>query len=161
MRQLDLPGQTHVAEGPHDHTGMYVMHHAFRRDLARFAAAATATPLGEPDTWAALAGRWDRFCHVLHEHHHAEDTHYWPVLDAAARARGTQADRAEVAAMSDEHAEIDPALTALTSAWSAMAGTPVTTTGTRSRSGSPACGRCSAPTSSTRRPSSSRSSSAS
>ena len=23
--QLDLPGQTHVAEGPHDQTGMYVM----------------------------------------------------------------------------------------------------------------------------------------
>ena len=124
MKQLDLPGQTHVAEGPLDHTGMYVMHHAFRRDLARFAAAATATPLGEPDTWAALSARWDRFTHVLHEHHHAEDTHYWPVLHAAVSARGTDADRAEVTAMSDEHAEIDPALTALTIAWRAMADHP-------------------------------------
>lgn len=124
MKQLDLPGQTHVAEGPHDHTGMYVMHHAFRRDLVRFAAAATATPLGEPDTWAALAERWDRFCHVLHEHHHSEDALYWPVLDTAVRARGTDADRAEVAAMSDEHAEIDPALTALTTAFRAMADHP-------------------------------------
>lgn len=124
MKQLDLPGQTHVAEGPLDHTGMYVMHHAFRRDLARFAVAATATPLGEPDTWAALSARWDRFCHVLHEHHHAEDTLYWPVLDTAVQARGTDADRAEVAAMSDEHAEIDPALTALASAWRAMADHP-------------------------------------
>jgi len=124
MRQLDLPGQTHVAEGPLDHTGMYVMHHAFRRDLARFVAAATATPLGEPDTWAALSARWGRFTHVLHEHHHAEDTYYWPVLDTAVWLRGSEADRAEVAAMSDEHAEIDPALTTLTSAWSAMAEHP-------------------------------------
>ncbi|KRE42771.1 hypothetical protein ASG74_10365 [Knoellia sp. Soil729] len=124
VKQLDLPGQTHVAEGPHDHTGMHVMHHAFRRDLARFAAAATATPLGEPDTWAALGERWDRFCHVLHEHHHSEDTLYWPVLDTAVRARGTDADRAEVAAMSDEHAEIDPTLTALTTAFRAMADHP-------------------------------------
>lgn len=124
MKQLDLPGQTHVAEGPLDHTGMYVMHHAFRRDLARFAAAATATPLGEPDTWAALSARWDRFTHVLHEHHHAEDTLYWPVLHAAVSARGTDADRAEVTAMSDEHAEIDPALATLTDAFRAMAEHP-------------------------------------
>jgi hemerythrin-like domain-containing protein len=120
MKQVDLPGQTHVADGPHDHTGMYVMHHAFRRDLARFAAALAMTPLGELDTWSALAERWGRFTHVLHEHHHAEDEHYWPVLDAAVTARGTDADRAEVRAMSDEHAEIDPALAALTSAFRAM-----------------------------------------
>ena len=31
--QLTLPGQSHTAEGPHDQTGMYVMHHALRRDL--------------------------------------------------------------------------------------------------------------------------------
>ena len=34
--QLTLPGQSHTAEGPHDQTGMYVMHHAFRRDLDAF-----------------------------------------------------------------------------------------------------------------------------
>ena len=55
-RQLDLPGQTHVAEGPHDMTGMYVMHHAFRRDLAAFASSVRATPLGDTATWEALAG---------------------------------------------------------------------------------------------------------
>ena len=37
--QLTLPGQAHTAEGPHDQTGMYVMHHALRRDFERFAAA--------------------------------------------------------------------------------------------------------------------------
>jgi hypothetical protein len=29
--QLSLPGQSHTAEGPHDHTGMYGMHFGFRR----------------------------------------------------------------------------------------------------------------------------------
>ena len=36
--QLRLPGQTAAHEGPVDMHMMYVMHHAFRRDLAAFAA---------------------------------------------------------------------------------------------------------------------------
>src|SRR3712207_9068091 len=36
---MDLPGQRHVAEGPLDLNGMYLAHHAFRRDLGRFAVA--------------------------------------------------------------------------------------------------------------------------
>ena len=59
--QLDLPGQTHVAEGPNDQTGMYVMHFAFRRDLAAFASSVRATPLGDHETWQALGARWARF----------------------------------------------------------------------------------------------------
>ena len=38
-RQLRLPGQTAAPDGPVDMTIMYVMHHAFRRDLAAFAMA--------------------------------------------------------------------------------------------------------------------------
>src|SRR4051794_19675955 len=41
-RQIRLPGQTHVAEGPADMTVMYLMHHAFRRDLDAFARASSA-----------------------------------------------------------------------------------------------------------------------
>ena len=111
--QLDLPGQTHVAEGPHDMTGMYVMHHAFRRDLAVFASSVRATPLGDPGTWQALASRWRRFATTLHHHHTAEDTHYWPVLRTAVEARGTAEDLVEVQAMSEEHADIDPLVTAV------------------------------------------------
>jgi iron-sulfur cluster repair protein YtfE (RIC family) len=112
--QLDLPGQTHVARGPHDHTGMYVMHHAFRRDLAAFASSVRATPLGDAATWRALARRWDRFSATLHHHHTAEDTLYWPVLLSAVEARGTEADVTEVRAMSEEHADIDPLVSAIT-----------------------------------------------
>ncbi len=122
--QLDLPGQTHVAEGPNDHTGMYVMHHAFRRDLAAFASSVGATPLGDADTWAALARRWGRFAATLHHHHHAEDTEYWPVLLRAAEQRGTDADRAEVRAMSEEHADIDPLVGACAEAFAALVGHP-------------------------------------
>jgi hemerythrin-like domain-containing protein len=80
-RQICLPGQTHVAEGPHDQTGMYVMHHAFRRDLDRFQAAVRATPVDERDTWRALAARWERFAEALHHHHTVEDEHIWPVME--------------------------------------------------------------------------------
>lgn len=111
--QLDLPGQTHVAEGPHDMTGMYVMHHAFRRDLAAFASSVRATPFGDPSTWEALDRRWTRFAVTLHHHHSAEDTHYWPVLETAVEARGTDADLAEVHAMSEEHDDIDPLVSAV------------------------------------------------
>ena len=80
-RQICLPGQTHVAEGPHDQTGMYVMHHAFRRDLDRFQTAVRTTPVEERDTWHALAARWERFAEVLHHHHTVEDEHIWPVME--------------------------------------------------------------------------------
>src|SRR5215217_1025599 len=52
--QMELPGQRHVAEGPLDLTGMYMAHHAFRRDLARFAVAARQTPVDAADVWSAL-----------------------------------------------------------------------------------------------------------
>jgi hypothetical protein len=38
--QLMLPGQAAAPEGPVQAMPMYLMHHAFRRDLAAFAAAA-------------------------------------------------------------------------------------------------------------------------
>ena len=55
--QLDLPGQAAVAHGPHDLGGMYVMHHAFRRDLGRFASAVRRAPLEDTAAWRALATR--------------------------------------------------------------------------------------------------------
>ncbi len=122
--QVALPGQTHVADGPHDHLGMYVMHHAFRRDLARFAASVAVTPVGDDGTWDALRQRWTRFTRVLHEHHTAEDRHYWPVLLTATERSGSPADLEEVRAMSAEHEGIDPALGALTDAFAAMVGHP-------------------------------------
>ena len=78
--QIRLPGQTAAHPGPVDMTMMYVMHHAFRRDLAAFAAAAAATPVADREAWAALAERWELFSSALHHHHSGEDTGLWPLL---------------------------------------------------------------------------------
>ena len=108
--QLELPGQSSVADGPLDMTAMYFMHHAFRRDLADFAAAVTLTPLDARDTWRALRDRWAFFSLVLHHHHEAEDEVLWPALLRHVRAAGDQAAVETLEAMQDEHAEIDPLL---------------------------------------------------
>jgi len=117
MTQLTLPGQSFTAEGPHDQTGMYVMHHAFRRDLDRFVAATRNTPVDEHAVWAALEERWGRFDQILHHHHHIEDEAFWPVLLAHAT---DDHDRSTLEAMEAEHAVIDPALASCRSAFATM-----------------------------------------
>ena len=104
--QLRLPGQAAAPDGPVDMQIMYVMHHAFRRDLAKFADAAQRTPVGNRTAWQLLAGRWAVFSEVLHEHHSGEDAGLWPWL----LEHGTPADRSTLEAMEAEHAEIDPLL---------------------------------------------------
>ncbi|MEV4292386.1 hypothetical protein AB0K40_43345 [Nonomuraea bangladeshensis] len=68
-----LPGQATAPAGPVDVVAMYVMHHAFRRDLGLFAAAATATPPDDRACWRRLARRWALFAGSLHKHHCGED----------------------------------------------------------------------------------------
>lgn len=120
--QISLPGQTHVAEGPHDQTGMYLMHHAFRRDLDRFQRAIRRTPVGESTVWRALAARWDRFSVVLHHHHSVEDEGIWPLMLEA--VRGDVESTAVLTAMQEEHGHIDPALAACNAAFEDMAEHP-------------------------------------
>jgi hemerythrin-like domain-containing protein len=116
--QLMLPGQTAAPAGPADMMMMYVMHHAFRRDLARFTDAVGATPLEDRATWKALAARWDRFFEVLHHHHSAEDDLIWPYLTERADAT----ERVTLEAMEEEHGEIDPLLTSVAEGFAALAG---------------------------------------
>jgi iron-sulfur cluster repair protein YtfE (RIC family) len=104
--QMMLPGQAAAYGGPVDMTMMYLMHHAFRRDLRRFAAAVPVTPCDDRATWAALAERWDRFSVLLHHHHQGEDAGIWPWL----LERATPAERAVLEAMEAEHDKIDPLL---------------------------------------------------
>jgi hemerythrin-like domain-containing protein len=118
--QLTLPGQSHTAEGPHDQTGMYVMHHALRRDSVKFVAAVQNTPVTEHEVWAALEQRWDRFADVLHHHHAAEDASLWPVLLTHAEQTGSQEDLQLLADMEAEHGRIDPALRACRRAFAEM-----------------------------------------
>ena len=106
--QLKLPGQAAAPEGPCDMSMMFLMHHAFRRDLSAFAAAVPRTPLDDHVAWTALAARWELFSSTLHNHHEGEDEHIWPAL----MDRASADERAVLEAMEAEHAIIDPTLTA-------------------------------------------------
>jgi type IV secretory pathway VirJ component len=106
--QLRLAGQTAAHPGPIDLTMMYVMHHAFRRDLNAFAEAAGTTPATDRRAWRAMAARWETFSWALHHHHSGEDAGLWPALMDRADADG----RAVLEAMEAEHSEIDPILEA-------------------------------------------------
>lgn len=125
---LELPGQTHVAVGPLNLDGMYLAHHAFRRDLASFAAAAARTPVEATDVWRALAVRWEQFSYVLHHHHTTEDDVLWPQLLALVDAEGDADGRATLEAMEAEHELIDPLLEACAAGFAAMAGAPAEST---------------------------------
>lgn len=116
-RQLRLPGQAAAPEGPVDMFMMYVMHHAFRRDLTAFAAVVPRTPVDDRRTWRALADRWALFAEVLHHHHHAEDTWLWPAL----LERADASERATLEAMEAEHEGIDPLLEAAAAGLAALA----------------------------------------
>jgi hypothetical protein len=116
--QMMLPGQTAAPGGPADMTMMYVMHHAFRRDLQRFASAVTHTPMEDRATWKALAARWDRFFTILHHHHSLEDRYIWPFL--MQRADAAECDTLE--AMEEEHGHIDPLLTSVAEGFAALGG---------------------------------------
>ena len=117
-------------------TMMYVMHHAFRRDLAAFAAAASATPVDDRTTWRALAERWDA---VRRGAAPPPQRRGRRALAAAAGARPTTADRATLEAMEAEHAEIDPLLEACAAGFARLAEHADDDARRRSR-----CGSCAA-----------------
>lgn len=110
IRQITFPGQAAAPEGPVDLLPMYLMHHAFRRDLRAFATAAASTPVEDRTTWQRLAHRWGMFGRILHHHHSGEDEVLWPLLLARVDAAGDRAGRETLEAMEAEHSEIDPLL---------------------------------------------------
>lgn len=83
---------------------MYVTHEAFRRDLARLAAAAAAGTGTAPHVRAG----WENFKHQLHIHHTVEDAELWPRVEAAAAGRPDAL--ALLQDMEAEHARLSPLL---------------------------------------------------
>ncbi|GAB3258045.1 hemerythrin domain-containing protein [Nocardioides dilutus] len=114
--QIRLPGQTAAQPGPVDMTMMYVMHHAFRRDLATLAAAAAVTPATDRSAWVALADRWTLFSEALHHHHSGEDRGLWPRLLEVATPEEVEV----LQAMEAEHEGIDPMLAACTAGFTRL-----------------------------------------
>lgn len=107
---ITFPGQAAAPAGPVELLPMYLMHHAFRRDLSAFTAAAASTPVEQRAPWRLLEQRWSQFARVLHHHHSGEDTVLWPLLLARVDAVRDRDGRATLEAMEAEHSEIDPLL---------------------------------------------------
>jgi hemerythrin-like domain-containing protein len=99
---------------------MYLIHHAFRRDLDAFSEAVRNTPVDDRRTWRLLAERWELFTEVLHHHHSAEDDLIWPAL----MSLGTSEDVVVLEAMAAEHDEIDPRLAACAAGFQRLARKP-------------------------------------
>ncbi|MYR06618.1 hemerythrin domain-containing protein [Gordonia sp. SID5947] len=117
VAQVRLPGQAAAPQGPVDPFMMYVMHHAFRRDLADFARSVPRTPVPDRATWQALQQRWSLFREALHHHHAGEDSWLWPLLES----RCTSAEKDVLDAMEGEHGQIDPLLEACDEGFAVMA----------------------------------------
>jgi hypothetical protein len=113
--QLLLPGQEAAPEGPIDIAPMYLMHHAFRRDVDAFAAVGTTVAVDDRARWERICHRFAFFCTILHKHHSGEDRAMWPLL----AERG--ADPEVLAALEADHAGIDPLLTSVTTALRSLA----------------------------------------
>ena len=118
--QLRLPMQAAAPEGPADLTMMYVMHHAFRRDLRDLARVVPVTPVEDRRAWELLESRWALLSDVLHNHHETEDAWLWPEL----LRRAAPDERALLEAMEAEHADIDPMLDACRDGLAAMVAHP-------------------------------------
>jgi hemerythrin-like domain-containing protein len=84
-------------------TMLMMSHHAFRRDLARFAEALTRVATGNATRAEALRGEWQSFHAALHGHHTVEDTQIFPDLRTGPLA-------ATVERLSSQHRRIDPLL---------------------------------------------------
>jgi hypothetical protein len=86
-------------------TLLLMSHHAFRRDLSRFAAALNQLGAPDPAQAEALRGEWRFYREALHGHHLMEDSNIFPGL------KGQHPELAAVIAkLSEEHHRIDPLL---------------------------------------------------
>jgi hypothetical protein len=121
LPQASFPGQAAAPPGPSDLMPMYLMHHAFRRDLSLFATAVAATAVEDRRAWRALDRRWGQFARVLHLHHAGEDEILWPLLLEKVDRAGDPDGRATLEAMEAEHEEIDPLLSGCAEGLSSLA----------------------------------------
>jgi hemerythrin-like domain-containing protein len=86
-------------------TALLMTHHAFRRDIARFAEALAKVAAGDVSRVEALRQEWGWYRGALHGHHEMEDSGIFPSL---------KSEHAELSPIIDgltaEHRRIDPLL---------------------------------------------------
>jgi hemerythrin-like domain-containing protein len=86
-------------------TMLMMSHHAFRRDLARFATALGEVAKGDASRVEALREEWQNYRGALHGHHEMEDTHVFPSLASVHTSL-----RETIAGLTADHRRIDPLL---------------------------------------------------
>jgi hypothetical protein len=86
-------------------TLLMLSHHAFRRDLGRFAKALERVAGGDTSRVEALREEWKNFHAALHGHHHIEDTAMFPGMRAQNAELGSCID-----GLAADHRKIDPLL---------------------------------------------------
>jgi hypothetical protein len=86
-------------------TALMMSHHAFRRDLGRFARALETMESGDTARAEALREEWKNFRGALHGHHESEDHGVFPGL-----SNEHESARATIEGLSADHRKIDPLL---------------------------------------------------
>lgn len=96
-------------------TALMMSHHAFRRDLARFAVALAKIERGDTSKVEALREEWQFFRGALHGHHESEDNGVFPSI-----AKDHQSARSTIEGLSADHRRIDPLLARGDAAFAAL-----------------------------------------
>jgi hemerythrin-like domain-containing protein len=86
-------------------TMLMMSHHAFRRDLRRFASALAKLAAGDGSRIDSIRNEWQWYRNALHGHHGMEDANVFPSLKAQAPALAPTLER-----LTAEHHAIDPLL---------------------------------------------------
>jgi len=86
-------------------TALMMSHHAFRRDIARFASALEKIANGDASRADAVREEWHNYRGALHGHHEMEDTRIFPHVKSQAAALASTIDQ-----LSADHRQIDPLL---------------------------------------------------
>ncbi|HSS68767.1 MAG TPA: hemerythrin domain-containing protein [Nocardioidaceae bacterium] len=95
-----------------------VIHAAVRRDLDRFTQALQSFPAGSAERARQLLGAWRNFHKQLDDHHHDEETIFWPAL------REVGADDSLVGDLGGEHEKMMTELASTDVAMDALVGDP-------------------------------------
>jgi len=102
-------------------TIVYMIHEAFRRDLARLSGALRAPALDKART-RRLADHWEFVNDQLHHHHRVEDESLWPVVRPKLAGQGEQLE--VLHDMETQHLSLAPQDDAVTKGFSVLAAKP-------------------------------------
>jgi hypothetical protein len=86
-------------------TALMMSHHAFRRDIARFAGALRQVAAGDTSKVEALQKEWSHYRGALHGHHEVEDASVFPSVK-----QQDPGIAAVIEGLSADHRRIDPLL---------------------------------------------------